>query len=127
MAITIQIPTALRSFTNRQDEVQVEGTTVGAAIAALAKLHPDIKQHLYQDDGGLRSFINVFLGDTNIKKLQGLDTPLESGAVLMLVPAIAGGARHLHARHRACSFRKGDMACPPVNVATGETVTGARE
>jgi adenylyltransferase/sulfurtransferase len=92
MAITIQIPTALRGFTNRQDEVQVEGATAGAAIAALTEQYPNIKQHLYQDDGGLRSFINVFLGDTNIKKLQGLDTPLEDGAVLMLVPAIAGGA-----------------------------------
>ncbi|MDR1617875.1 MAG: MoaD/ThiS family protein [Treponema sp.] len=93
MAVTIQIPTALRTFTDRQGEVQVEGTTAGAAIAALAEQYPDIKQHLYQDDGSLRSFINVFLEDTNIKKLQGLDTPLESGAVLMLVPAIAGGAR----------------------------------
>jgi molybdopterin converting factor small subunit len=93
MAITIQIPTALRSFTNRQDEVQVEGATAGAAIAALAERYPDIRQHLYQDDGSLRSFINVFLGDDNIKKLRGLDTPVENGAVLTLVPAIAGGGR----------------------------------
>ena len=91
MAVTIQIPTALRNFTERQDEVRVEGDTVGAALASLAIRYPDIKQHLYQEDGGLRSFINVFIGDTNIKKLRGLDTPLEDGAVLMLVPAIAGG------------------------------------
>jgi molybdopterin converting factor small subunit len=91
MAVSIQIPTALRGFTDRQGEVQVEGATAGAAIAALAERYPEIKQHLYQDDGGLRSFINVFLGDTSIKKLQGLDTPLESSAVLTLVPAIAGG------------------------------------
>jgi adenylyltransferase/sulfurtransferase len=74
--------------------VAVEAATVGAAIAALAQSYPDIKQHLYQEGGTeLRSFINVFAGDTNIKKLQGLDTPLESGAVLMLVPAIAGGVQ----------------------------------
>jgi adenylyltransferase/sulfurtransferase len=91
MAVSIQIPTALRTFTNRQDEVRVEGATAGAAIAALAEQYPELKQHLYQEDGSLRSFINIFIGDTNIKKLQGLDTPLESGAVLMLVPAIAGG------------------------------------
>jgi adenylyltransferase/sulfurtransferase len=91
MAVTIQIPTALRNFTGRQAEVTVEGATVRAAIAALAEQYPDIKHHLYQDDGGLRSFINVFAGDVNIKKLQGLDTPLSGGAVLMLVPAIAGG------------------------------------
>jgi molybdopterin converting factor small subunit len=93
MAVTIQIPTALRNFTDRQGEVRVEGGTVGAAIAALAEQYPDIRQHLYQDDGGLRSFINIFAGDTNIKKLQGLDTPLADGTVLMLVPAIAGGGR----------------------------------
>jgi molybdopterin converting factor small subunit len=92
MAITIQIPTALRSFTDRQGEVKVEGATVGAAVAALAAACPAIKPHLFQDDGSLRSFINVFLGDTNIKKLQGLDTPLADGAVIMLVPAIAGGS-----------------------------------
>jgi adenylyltransferase/sulfurtransferase len=92
MAVIIQIPTALRSFTNRQDEVRVEGDTVGAALAALTVQYPDIKNHLYQEDGGLRSFINVFAGDLNIKGLQGLDTPLADGAVLMLVPAIAGGA-----------------------------------
>jgi adenylyltransferase/sulfurtransferase len=93
MAVTIQIPTALRNFTDRQGEVRVEGASAGAAIAALAEQCPDIKQHLYQEDGGIRSFINIFVGDTNIKKLQGLDTPLSDGAVLMLVPAIAGGGR----------------------------------
>jgi adenylyltransferase/sulfurtransferase len=93
MAVIIQIPTALRNFTDRRDEVRVDGDTVGAAFAALTVQYPEIKHHLYQEDGGLRSFINVFVGDTNIKKLQGLDTPLENGAVLMLVPAIAGGTR----------------------------------
>jgi adenylyltransferase/sulfurtransferase len=91
MAITIQIPTALRSFTDRQGEIKVEGATIGAAVAALVATYPAIKPHLFQDDGGLRSFINIFLEDTNIKKLQGLDTSLTDGAVIMLVPAIAGG------------------------------------
>ena len=93
MAVTIQIPTALRNFTGRREEAQVEGATVGAAIAALAEQYPDIKQHLYQEGGALRPFINVFIGDTNVKKFRGLDTPLEDGAVLMLVPAIAGGVQ----------------------------------
>jgi molybdopterin converting factor small subunit len=92
MAVIIQVPTALRGFTDRQGEVQVEAKTAGEAVAALAAVYPAIKPHLFQDDGGLRSFINVFAGDTNIKKLQGLDTPLTGGAVIMLVPAIAGGA-----------------------------------
>ncbi|MDR0556563.1 MAG: MoaD/ThiS family protein [Treponema sp.] len=93
MAVTIQIPTALRGFTGRQGEVTVEAETAGAALAALAQAHPDIKQHLYQEGGTeLRSFINVFVGEINIKKLKGLDTPVPSGGTIMLVPAIAGGA-----------------------------------
>jgi molybdopterin converting factor small subunit len=95
MAVTIQVPTALRSFTDRQGEIKVEGATAGEAVAALAAAHPAIKPHLFQEDGGLRSFINVFVGEINIKKLQGLDTPLADGAVIMLVPAIAGGAGKL--------------------------------
>jgi len=57
----------------------------------LAAKHPDIKQHIYHEGGEVRSFINIFLGEENIKSLRGLDTPLADGAVLMLVPAIAGG------------------------------------
>jgi adenylyltransferase/sulfurtransferase len=90
--VTIQIPTALRPFVERKSELAVEAATVGAAIDALATQYPDIRQHLY-NGSELRSFINVFVGDTNIKKLQGLDTPLSEGASVMLVPAIAGGVR----------------------------------
>jgi adenylyltransferase/sulfurtransferase len=92
MAIIIQIPTALRSFTERKSEIEVAGQTVGEAINALAEQYPDIRQHLYQGTG-LRSFINVFVGDTNIKKLDGLQTKLSGGETIMLVPAIAGGIR----------------------------------
>jgi len=88
--VTILIPTALRAFTDRQSEVQVDGATVGEAVAALAAAHPDIKQHLYQN-GELRSFINIFVGEDNIKNLDGLDTKLAPGTEIMLVPAIAGG------------------------------------
>jgi adenylyltransferase/sulfurtransferase len=92
MAITILIPTALRNLADRKSEVSVEGATVGEAIQNFADAYPDIKQHLYQGDE-LRSFINVFVGETNIKKLQGLDTQVADGGTIMLVPAIAGGAR----------------------------------
>ncbi|AEF83302.1 MoaD/ThiS family protein [Leadbettera azotonutricia] len=86
----IQIPTALRSFTERKSEITVAGATVGEAIAKLAEAYPDIKQHLYQG-AELRSFINVFVGETNIKKMQALDTPVKDDDTIMLVPAIAGG------------------------------------
>ncbi|GHU54404.1 molybdopterin synthase sulfur carrier subunit [Spirochaetia bacterium] len=95
MAVTIQVPTALRTFTERKSEVVVEGGTVGEAINALAALYPDIRQHLFQGEE-LRSFINVFVGESNIKKLDGLNTKVAPGGTIMLVPAIAGGkgARH---------------------------------
>jgi adenylyltransferase/sulfurtransferase len=90
MAVIIQIPTALRGFTDRKSEVEVEGRTVGEAVNALAEQYPDLRKHLYQGKD-LRSFINVFVGETNIKKLEGLDTRLSGGETVMLVPAIAGG------------------------------------
>jgi adenylyltransferase/sulfurtransferase len=90
MAVIIQIPMALRGFTERKSEVEVEGQTAGEAVNALAELYPDLRQHLYQGKD-LRSFINVFVGETNIKKLDGLDTKLSDGETIMLVPAIAGG------------------------------------
>jgi adenylyltransferase/sulfurtransferase len=91
MAVTIQVPTALRTFTERKSEIPVEGSTVGEAINALAEIYPDIRQHLFQG-AELRSFINVFVGETNIKKLEGLNTKVPAGGTIMLVPAIAGGA-----------------------------------
>ncbi|GHV28622.1 MoaD family protein [Spirochaetia bacterium] len=103
MAVTILIPTALRNFTDRKSEVSAEGSTVGEAIKNFADAYPDIKQHLYQ--GGeqssleLRSFINVFVGEDNIKKLQGLDTKVADGGTIMLVPAIAGGRKINHEQH----------------------------
>jgi len=91
MAVTILVPTALRSFTDRKSEVEVPGKTVSEAIASFAGAYPDIKPHLYEDDGSLRSYINLYVGETNIRRLQGLDTAVGDGDTVMLVPAIAGG------------------------------------
>jgi adenylyltransferase/sulfurtransferase len=91
MPITIQIPTALRAFTDKKPEARVDGATAGEAIRAFADAYPDIRAHLYDEDGALRSFINVYLGETNIRNLSGPDTPVKDGDALMLVPAIAGG------------------------------------
>ncbi|GHV59882.1 MoaD family protein [Campylobacterota bacterium] len=91
MSVIIQVPTALRAFTERQADIAVEASTVAEALSALAVAQPAIKQHLYDENGVLRTFINVFVGDTNIKQLQGVETKLEPNAVLMLIPAIAGG------------------------------------
>jgi molybdopterin converting factor small subunit len=88
---TLLIPTALRGFVDGKASVEVSGATIGEALADLADRHPEVKRHIYEDDGGLRSFINIYLGEDNVKTLRGLETPLQDGAELMLVPAIAGG------------------------------------
>jgi len=89
---TILIPTALRGFVDGRASVEVSGATVGEALADLTGRHPDLTRHLYEENGRLRPFINVYLGEDNIKTRQGLETPVPDGAELMLVPAIAGGS-----------------------------------
>ena len=91
MSVSILIPTALRSFVDRKSEVEVEGATVGEALANLAAEYPDLKYQIYEDGVKLRGFVNVFVEGTNIKKLNGLETQVADGATVMLVPAIAGG------------------------------------
>ena len=91
MSVTILVPTALRSFVDRKSEVEVDGGTVREALANLAAEYPDLKHQIYEDGVKLRGFVNVFVDGTNIKKLNGLETQVASGATVMLVPAIAGG------------------------------------
>jgi len=89
--IKILIPYALRAFTERNAEVEVEGSTAGEAINALANAYPALKTHLFTADGQLRDFINLFVDGVNINSLQGLNTPIKDNGELMIVPAIAGG------------------------------------
>ncbi|MCL2179626.1 MAG: MoaD/ThiS family protein [Treponema sp.] len=95
--IKILIPYALRSFTERNAEVEVEGKTAGEALNALAGIYPDIKNHIFADNGQpstashLRDFINLFIDGKNINTLQGLDTPVADNGEIMIIPAIAGG------------------------------------
>jgi len=89
--IKVLIPYALRAFTERNAEVEVEGSTAGEAIHALANAYPDLKPHLFTDEGALRDFVNLFVGGANINGLQGLDTPVAADGEVMIVPAIAGG------------------------------------
>jgi adenylyltransferase/sulfurtransferase len=90
--IKVLIPYALRAFTGRSAEVEVVGSTAGEAVNALAAAHPDIKTHLFAEEGRLRDFINLFVDGKNISSLQGLDTPVADGGEVMIVPAIAGGS-----------------------------------
>lgn len=87
---TIRIPTPLRLYTGDQAEVEVNGATVGEALDNLISVYPELRTHLYQDDK-LRSFVNVFLGDEDIRFLQGTETEIDASARLRIIPSIAGG------------------------------------
>jgi adenylyltransferase/sulfurtransferase len=86
----IKIPTPLRAYTGGNAEIEVRGETVGAALADLLAKHPDLRPHLYNGDQ-LRNFVNIFVGEEDIRYRDGLDTPLESTENLRIIPSIAGG------------------------------------
>ena len=91
MAVTIRIPTQLRSLAGGASEVGVEGGTVGEALKALDAAHPGFEERLFDEGGGLRRFVNVFVADEDIRFLDGVATPLTDGTVVSIVPAVAGG------------------------------------
>jgi len=88
---TIRIPTPLRTLTGGNDEVKARGETVGAVIEDLEARHPGIRARLL-DEKGVRRFVNIFVGDEDIRFLDGLKTELKGGEQISIIPAIAGGA-----------------------------------
>lgn len=93
MSVKVRIPTQLRPLSGGAGEVEVEGSTVGEALKALDGAHPGFAERLFDDSGNLRRFVNVFMGEEDIRFLDGLGTPVSAGAVVSVVPAVAGGAR----------------------------------
>jgi sulfur-carrier protein len=91
MAIRVKLPTQLRDAAGNQAEAQVEGGTVGEALDALYAEHGELRTRLADDGGGLRRFVNVYLGGEDIRFLQGLETPVSDGDELTILPAVAGG------------------------------------
>jgi len=89
----IKIPTPLRQYTGGDSEVEVGGETAGETLGNLASEYPDLRQHLYTGDGKLRSFVNVYKGDEDIRYLDGADTEVSEGDELSIIPSIAGGAK----------------------------------
>jgi len=88
---TLRIPTPLRSYIDGQTEVPVSGITVGQAVQSLMTQFPALRPHLTNSSGQLRPFVNLFLGEDNIKDLKGLETALGPDDILRLVPSVAGG------------------------------------
>src|SRR5215470_2718441 len=91
MATKILIPTPLRPFTDKKDAVDVEGKTVGELLADLTAKHSGLKAHLYNDQGKLRSFVNIYINDEDIRYLQKEQTPVKAGDTLSIIPSVAGG------------------------------------
>ena len=87
----IRIPTPLRPYVSGQNEVAVQGKTVADAMENLMVQYPSMRPHLTNGDGQLRPFVNLFLGEDNIRDLKGLETSLGQDDKLLLIPSVAGG------------------------------------
>ena len=87
----IRIPAALRDYTDGRSELPVAGATVEAALTRLSATFPQLRRHIYTERGELRSFVNVFVNEDDVRTLGGLSTPVAEGDTVMIVPSIAGG------------------------------------
>ena len=93
MSTKIFIPTPLRTYAGKQDAVEVNASTVSDALSELTSKHPDLKRHLYTDEGKLRAFVNVYLNDEDVRYLSEKEnTQVKDGDHLSIIPSIAGGA-----------------------------------
>ena len=89
---TVRIPTQMRNLVDGASTVEVEGDTVGVVLRGLAERHESIATRLFEDDGRVRRFVNVFVDDEDIRFAGGLDTKVNPGQTVSLLPAVAGGA-----------------------------------
>ena len=87
----ILIPTPLRQYADKHDSVEVTGGTVGEVLGALTAQYADLKKHLYTEEGRLRSFVNVYVNDEDIRYMSKSDTPVKDSDTVSIVPSIAGG------------------------------------
>ena len=91
MANKVLIPTPLRVYAGKQDVVEAEGSTVGELLENLTSQYTDLRNHLYNEDGRLRSFVNVYVNDDDIRYLEKEATPVKDGDTVSIVPSVAGG------------------------------------
>jgi molybdopterin converting factor small subunit len=91
MATKILIPTPLRPYTDKKDAVEADGATVGELLADLTHKHSGLRNHLFNDQGKLRSFVNIYLNDEDIRYLQKEQTPVGAGDTISIIPSVAGG------------------------------------
>ena len=108
----ILIPTPLRQYADKKDSVQLAGATVGEVLTSLTSQYADLKRHLYNDEGKLRSFVNVYVNDEDIRYLSKEATPVKDADTVSIVPSIAGGSA--------------GVAAPPVTLSKDEILRYSR-
>ncbi len=91
MAVIVRIPTPLRALTNGKDEVHANGKTVGEVLNELEQHYKGLKARIFDDDGNLRKFVNIYVNDEDIRFMNNLNTNLKDGDKISIIPAIAGG------------------------------------
>ena len=90
---TVKVPPVLRSATGGAKEVDADGSNVGEVLRAVAAEHPDTERQLFSEDGQLNRYVNVYLNDEDVRVLDGLETPVKENDTVVILPAMAGGAR----------------------------------
>jgi sulfur-carrier protein len=91
MAVTVRIPTTMRPIAGGASTVQVEGSTLADVLGNLDAAHPGFRDRLFDDEGLLRKFVNVFVADDDVRYLDGVDTAVPDGETVSIIPAVAGG------------------------------------
>jgi molybdopterin synthase sulfur carrier subunit len=89
--VSVRIPTILRTYTGGESEVKAEGATLRAVVADLEASHAGISARILDDNGKIRRFVNVYVGDEDVRFAEGLDTPTPEGTQISIIPAVAGG------------------------------------
>jgi molybdopterin converting factor small subunit len=91
MSVIVRVPTTLRPATGGASEVRVEGKTLGEVLDGVEAAHPGFRDRIFDPEGNLRRFVNLFVADDDVRFLQGLDTPVPDGETVSIIPAVAGG------------------------------------
>jgi molybdopterin converting factor small subunit len=91
MSVSVRIPTILRTYTNGESEVSADGGTLAAVLDSLEQRYPGIKGRIVDEQGAIRRFVNVYVGNDDVRFLEALDTSTPEGAQVSVIPAVAGG------------------------------------
>jgi molybdopterin converting factor small subunit len=91
MSVSVRIPTILRSYTGGASEVDANGATLSAVLDSLEADHPGIRARILDEQGAIRRFVNVYVGNDDVRFLESLDTPTPDGTQVSVIPAVAGG------------------------------------